>query len=514
MRTLPLLLPGLLASVLIATAALPLACESDPRPRAEPTYRDDAAKILDAKCARCHAGAAPAAGYDTTTYRAAIGCTASGAPAVLPAEDAPLVRVLDRPDHRDLLTPDERAVLASWVAAGAQSVRPGVHPARFADPRSPSSHGGALRAARYRPLLDPNDRDACARCHDGAGTRPENVTAAAPGAAACTTCHAEPGGVNACTTCHGSRGRPFPPRDPCFFPAEAKADAHAAHALPSRSRADGLDCAACHPRPEPGSFAGAHTDGHVEVWLDPVTAGRAARFDDVTRTCTGTCHDRGGTRPVLAWTSGEAPLDCNGCHTSPPPAHFTGPCSSCHREANGAGTSLAAPRLHVNGKVDVGDGSGRCGACHGSGDSPWPSTGAHGAHAAPAAAAPVACETCHPVPGAGDRHPLRAGAAVIRLAGLATKGGRPATYDAATKTCAATYCHDGDGAGVRAPRWSDGAPARACGSCHATPPPPPHAQDASCGTASCHEGITSGGLTITAAGRAVHVNGLLDRRAP
>jgi predicted CxxxxCH...CXXCH cytochrome family protein len=103
---------------------------------------------------------------------------------------------------------------------------------------------------------------------------------------------------------------------------------------------------------------------------------------------------------------------------------------------------------------------------------------------------------------------------VVRLAGLATKGARPATYDAATRTCAATYCHDGAGAGVRAPKWTDGPAARACGACHSTPPPAPHPQDASCGASTCHEGITTGALTLSPAGRAVHVNGLIDRRVP
>jgi predicted CxxxxCH...CXXCH cytochrome family protein len=486
-----------------AAATLPLGCDAEAAPPADPTYRDDVATILDAKCARCHAGAAPAAGFRTDSYRGAIGCTATGAPAVLPHDAAPLLAALDRPDHRDLVTAGERATLAAWVATGAQGVHPGVHPPSFADPRSPSSHGGVLRAARYRQLLDVEDRDACARCHDGAGARPKGITSAAPGA-------------TPCTTCHGAPGRPFPPRDACFFPNEAKADAHAAHAAPSRSRADGIDCAACHPRPALGAFDGAHGDGHVEVWFDARVAGREARFDasgDAKR-CTGTCHDRGGSRPAPTWTSGEPPLDCQSCHTSPPPAHFSGPCSGCHREANATGTALASPRLHVNGKVDLGDGSGRCGACHGTGDSPWPTTGAHAAHAMPAGATPVACETCHELPGPQDAHPIRAGAAKVRLAGLATNGGSPASYDPATQTCAATYCHAGAGAAVSSPRWTDGASARTCGSCHATPPPAPHTQATACGASTCHDGITGPGLTISASGRAVHVDGRIDRHAP
>lgn len=513
MRSSALVLGALCAGA--GAAALPLACSDDARPLAdEPTYRDDVAALLDARCARCHAGDAPAAGYRVNSYAGAIGCTATGKVAVLPATAAPLVLALARPDHRDVVGAEELATLERWVATGAQSVRAGVHPRGFADPRSPSGHAATLRATRYRALTDPGDREACAQCHEGAGARPANVISTAPGATSCSTCHAEAGGVNACVTCHGGPGRLLGPRDPCFFPADATNDAHAAHAAPGPSSAAGLDCAACHPRPALGDLAGAHTDGHVEVWFDTAVAGREARLDATTRRCTGTCHDRGGSQPTPTWGSGGAPLDCNACHTSPPAAHYGGPCSSCHREANATGTALVAPRLHVNGKVDLGDGSGTCGACHGSGGSPWPSTGAHAAHASPVSAAPVACETCHAVPGPNDAHPLRAGSASVRLAGLATRGGTPASYDAATKSCAATYCHDGAGATVRAPRWSDGAAARACGSCHSTPPPAPHTQSTTCGAAGCHEAVTTGALAISVAGRAVHVNGVVDRAVP
>src|SRR5687768_13848494 len=93
---------GALAATALA-AALPVGCEGERRALAdEPTYRDGVAALLDAKCARCHAGAAPAAGYRTDSYRGAIGCTASGERAVLPANAAPLLRALDRADHREL----------------------------------------------------------------------------------------------------------------------------------------------------------------------------------------------------------------------------------------------------------------------------------------------------------------------------------------------------------------------------------------------------------------------------
>jgi len=511
-----------ITTAILAAAALasgPLACDDDARPLAdEPVYGADVRAILGAKCASCHAGDAPAAGYRVDTWQNAIACTADGRAAVLPGAGggpAPILQVLaSRDDHRALLTEAERATLTRWVEAGAPSTRPGVHPARFADPRSGEGHVAALRAARHRPLFDANDRDACARCHEGAGARPPGVTTAAPGATACTTCHAEPGGILACTTCHGAKGRAYPPRDACFFPGDAKADAHAAHAGVTRSRAQPLSCATCHPRTESGAFVGTHGDGHVEVWFGTI-AGAGASFDPASKKCTGTCHDKGGARPGPTWASGGAPLGCNDCHASPPAAHYPGACNACHREANAAGTALASPALHANGKVDLGDGSGLCGACHGTGDSPWPTTGAHAAHAAPKSGKPVACDTCHDVPGPGEPHPTRATGVTVRLAGLATKGGSRAVWDAATKSCAATYCHDQSGGTARAPKWRDGAAASGCASCHASPPPAPHSAATSCSGATCHDGSTTGsapGLAMTPAGRAAHVDGVIDRR--
>ena len=488
--------------VLAAVAAAALACENEATTSDDPpTYAGEIKGILGASCARCHAGSAPAGGFRVETYRDAIGCTSAGQPAVVPAEASLLEQVLDRASHRDVVGDAERTALLRWVRAGSPGARAGVHPARFGDPRATGGHVQFLRAARHRPLFDPDDADRCARCHEGAGPRPEGVMLSAPGATSCTTCHDQPGGVGACGTCHGARDRAYPPRDTCFFAPPSNGDAHAAHAAPTKTRAQGMDCATCHPQPATGTFSGAHGDGHVEVWFDVNTLG-AASFDAPTRRCSGTCHDRGGSRPKPAWGAESAPLACNDCHGAPPRDHYQGPCSSCHREADATGSAL--PRLgalHVNGRVDLGDGSGKCGACHGAGDSPWPSTGAHAAHMTPSGAAPVACETCHAVPTGGDRHPLRAGAPAVQLRGLASKGGRAPSYDPSTKTCGSTYCHDGAGASRAAPRWTD-APPSTCGSCHSSPPPAPHPQSTACGTSGCHQGGPNAKQ---------HVNGVIDR---
>jgi predicted CxxxxCH...CXXCH cytochrome family protein len=490
-------------SILLPTAVILAAfagCEN-PRDERAPAvaYRGQIEALLQARCVRCHAGLAPAGSFRADTYLGAIGCTTSGAPAVAAA--------LGRADHAGYLGGEERDLLAAWIAAGSPRSAASLHGDGFADPRSPASHGRSLRAKRYAPMLDAAHPDACGTCHEGA-VRRDGITLPAPDAPACTSCHAEPGGTFACSTCHGREGRAYPPRDRCFFPGDPADRTHAAHAEASPARSSGLACTTCHPTPGAGEFAGVHANGYVDIAFDYAVAGREAKHDASSKRCSGTCHARGGARPSPAW--GEPSMTCNDCHSSPPPNHYRGTCTSCHREANAAGTALTSPVLHANGKVDLGDGSGRCGACHGRGDDPWPETGAHRAHAAPSGASGVSCETCHEVPGGGDAHPQGKGAASVRLAGLAIRGGRRASYDPLTKTCAGTYCHEGSGASVPSPRWTDGPAARACTSCHGAPPPPPHSQSATCGGSTCHEGSTAG-LTMTAAGRLVHVDGVIDR---
>ncbi|MBX3232506.1 MAG: CxxxxCH/CxxCH domain-containing protein [Labilithrix sp.] len=467
------------------------ACERTDDRRAPVTYTDHVAPLFAARCVRCHGGAAPAGSWSAETYIGAIGCVGGDRAAAVASSDtvAPILAALDRPDHADVATASERATLATWIADGASRSGGGVHPAGFADPRSRDGHARFLRERRYAPMLDARDADACATCHDGA--RP------APGAPSCASCHAEPAAALACGTCHGDGARAYPPRSRCFHPEEREDRTHAAHATT-------LACTTCHPTPSTGAPSGVHANGYVDVAFDYAVAGRTARFDPNEKRCAGTCHARGGQRPAPAW--GEARVTCNDCHFSPPPNHYFGTCTTCHHEANADGTAIAGGALHMNGKVDLGDGSGRCGACHGRGDDPWPATGAHAAHASPANGRPVPCETCHEPPGA--RHPEGRGFAAVRFTGLAVRGGRRASYDPATKTCAGTYCHDGAGGATRAPAWT-AATATTCGSCHGAPPPPPHAQVTTCNGGICHEGRVAGDTLVPAA-RPAHVDGVVD----
>jgi hypothetical protein len=52
-------------------------------------------------------------------------------------------------------------------------------------------------------------------------------------------------------------------------------------------------------------------------------------------------------------------MGCNDCHGAPPVAHPAGPCTNCHSEANANGTALTPGPLHLNGRIDFGDGTGQ-----------------------------------------------------------------------------------------------------------------------------------------------------------
>jgi predicted CxxxxCH...CXXCH cytochrome family protein len=448
-----------------------------------------------------------------------IACvTPSGAPATLPSDaTAPIVAALDTPTHAGILSGGDRQTLVAWVTAGTPSTRGGVHDPGFADPRSAAFHGAALRAARWAPMLDPNDPGACGRCHDGAPARPDGVTVAAPGAPSCTSCHTQPGGPLACSTCHGSGTVAYPPRDPCFFPGDAPAaGAHAAHVQPSPFRSQPLQCATCHPVPDANGtvISGVHGNGSVDVVFDPqAIPGPEASYDPATQTCAVSCHDQGGARARPAW-SDTTPLACGDCHGSPPASHYPGACNRCHFEANATGTALTSTAMHMNGKVDLGDGSGKCGACHGSGDSPWPTTSAHPAHQSPTLTQPIACETCHVVPTQVIDPVHLDGTVHVTLSGaLATARGSKPAWDG--KTCTNVACH---GANLvdpaPPPAWTDtSGAAKKCGTCHPIPPSQ-HTPSLSCDRGDCHGSeiqLDNNGVPqIAPSGKSLHIDGIVE----
>ncbi len=113
------------------------------------------------------------------------------------------------------------------------------------------------------------------------------------------------------------------------------------------------------------------------------------------------------------------------------------------------------------------------------------------------------CTECHVVPASMDHSD---GAVQLAFGTLSRTDGASPAWDAQTLTCASTYCH---GAGLRgggtnqAPVWIGGPAQTACGTCHLTPPPPPHPHTQICDN--CHPGYT-----ITSVDLATHINGVVE----
>jgi predicted CxxxxCH...CXXCH cytochrome family protein len=422
---------------------------------------------------------------------------------------------LDTATHQGFLDASDLTTLQAWVVGGTPAFMSNVHTPDIIDPRSPGFHGALLRSDRWAQMLDANDPNACGGCHEGTpAARPAGVEVAAPGAPSCTSCHNEPGGVLACSTCHGSGSRNYPPRDLCFFPQDAAAaGAHAAHVEPSEARTAGFGYATCHPTPGKDIISGLHGDGIVEVVFDKNTIGREGSFDSATGQCSVTCHDSGGLRPKPTWSQTK-PMGCNDCHSSPPPDHYPGSCTNCHAEANATGSALTGGPLHLDGRVELGNGNGTCGACHGTGSSPWPSTAAHPAHENPTISEPIACTSCHVVPSSLYSPGHLDGVVSVQFADLATARGSAPTWNGTA--CNGVACH---GANLPSPPavvpvWTDSSGAAAkCGACHGIPPAN-HTPSTDCGRADCHGGevgeTPAGVPFITTAGLALHIDGVIE----
>jgi predicted CxxxxCH...CXXCH cytochrome family protein len=481
-----------------------------------PAFQTDVAPILQAHCVSCHGDTNPAAGWSATSFLGAIGCVApTGVAAALPSGGAaPIVSALAESPHQGLLSTAERSTLVGWASAGTPDFENGVHDPGIADPRSSAFHGATLRAVRWAPMLNADDPTACGRCHEGSPSGPPaGVAYAAPGAPACTSCHSQAGGALACSTCHGSGTVSYPPRDLCFFPNDASnAGAHAAHVQPSAALSSGAACSTCHPVPGNPVIDGLHGDGTVEIIFDPKVVVGEASFDRSTETCAVYCHDQGGARPRPTWNDTK-PMACGDCHGSPPGGHFPGPCSNCHAEANATGTALTGGPLHLNGNVDLGNGSGLCGACHGTGDSPWPSTRAHPAHQNPTLTTAIACTNCHVVPSTILDPVHLDGTVHVALAGLAAARDALPVWDGVG--CSQVACHGASLADPAAyPAWNDTSGAQSqCGACHGIPPTQ-HTPSIDCGRGDCHGSEVAvgpdGGPSITAAGLSLHVDGVIE----
>lgn len=328
-----------------------------------------------------------------------------------------------------------------------------------------------------------------------------------------------------CDSCHGSAANPAPPVDTTGKSATSArgVGAHQAHLADSDWHMK-VDCAACHRVP-----AGTNDLGHIDTPLPAELAFGALAGDasfDGTRCANSYCHGAtltGGAATEPTWTRVDGSQStCTSCHGAPPPPpHPTGSnCGSCHPTMTpGGGLVIAYPELHIDGKVDVTEDQ-PCDSCHGSGGNRAPpvdtmgqsstalrSVGAHRRHLDPSTwRKDIQCSECHRVPTATIEvghvdSPLPAEVVFGALAGSASWNGT---------RCSNTYCHGStlSGGASTDPTWTvvDGSQGQ-CGSCHGTPPPPPHPVDSNCGT--CHDTMTAGGgLVITDPSR--HIDGNLD----
>jgi predicted CxxxxCH...CXXCH cytochrome family protein len=472
----------------------------------------DVQPLFEAACLSCHGSSAPAAGYAVGSHWEVLGCVPENRPATLPASaEAPLVAVLSHPDHARLLASDEQALLASWVAGGAPAFRGTVHPAGIVDPRTSDWHGTLAAHDRFAPLRDAAASDACGRCHAGAPVTPEGVAYPAPAATPCSECHDSEAGALACDTCHGDQGAAYPPRDACYF-GDLGPDAHAAHAAGTRFIEMPLACSTCHPTPAADLFSGDHADGQTDVLFADLVD---SSFDAESGACAVYCHAQGGNLPMPHWKQDEQ-VSCQSCHVSPPPDHFPGTCDTCHAEMGTSAESLTPGPLHVNGAVDLGDGSGGCGACHGSAESAAPADSGHALHLASPLTTPLVCADCHPTPATPIAPGHLDGQVDIAFGARASARGQQPVWSTSEQRCTNVACHGAALPGhTLSPLWTDrpSSPSQRCETCHASPPPPPHVARSSCGGSLCHQdevGLLGSALRISEAGRQLHIDGRIQ----
>ena len=408
--------------------------------------------------------------------------------------------------------------------------------------------GGTLTTPRWT-LVDGSQR-ACGTCHGAPPPAPH------PQDQRCQYCHPQTvlgnGSINlaggthingridvqpaGCDTCHGSNGNPAPPRalDGSVDTTAPGVGAHRAH-LDGGAIRGPIDCDQCHVVPAAVDSVG-HIEGDpgAEVTFGALAenAGAAPSFDPVATTCANVyCHGAtlaGGVVEAPQWTLVDGTqTTCDACHGAPPPAPHpqAANCNTCHPGTVRANGQIdVAGGLHINGQIEVQ--MAGCDACHGSNGvaapprdlagnlgTASPGVGAHRAHLSGVhLRPPVACNECHPVPGAvGDESHLDAVPGVtIEFGVMATNAGANPQFNQAQHSCSNVYCHGATLSGGlrKSPVWNrvDGTQ-RTCDSCHGAPPPAPHPPRQDCTT--CHPATVNPDGTIDVAG-GHHMDGRVD----
>ena len=460
-----------------------------------------ASSVLASRCASCHGPARSEGDYRLDSYAGATARRPDASQRLAPGDPQSQVLLaaqgqLSGHPATDT-TDDDLATLTGWIVdcrvAYADSR---IHDSGWMNPGDAQFHGLALRSVAYAVAR-------CERCHG-------NDATGGPSGVSCASCH--PRGVFDCRTCHGDDSSAAPPRDLSghSLTSAPGVGAHRLH-LADGALHQAYPCQACHVVP-----ASATDQGHYQRGVQPMTSpapvtlsdgqGQHASYDVIERRCSGTwCHspsiDTSAQNPAPRWNAvGEGEAACGSCHGLPPalPHPPDTRCQACHPRDFAGG--VLSPALHTDGVVEVDNGAGGCGGCHGSArnnapprdvlgrtDASLPSVGAHQSHltAEHRLRPPLGCAECHQLPAQRDDpghidHPPPAIVfpASPGVGALASADGAAPSYDPTTHTCRSVYCHGGgvslsadmSPAVIRLPSWTGGEAQIACGSCHGVPP--------------------------------------------
>jgi predicted CxxxxCH...CXXCH cytochrome family protein len=454
-----------------------------------PSWREEIAPLVTARCTSCHSGPEAEGQYDLESYLGALGSgTDERSNAIAGDDTSRIIEALEEEIHFNFS--DARPMIESWVDDCELSYfRSSFHTGGIMNPSSDDFHGELIARVSF-------DLAACARCHgeDFAGGK---------AGSSCLGCHPE--GPTSCATCHGDG------------PASG---AHRAHLSTRISRAIG--CEACHVVP-----ADYRDPGHLDPPPAELRIGVGGAYALEGARCTNVyCH--GASEP--SWYD-EGGRGCGACHGAPPLDHADPSpesCGNCHASTRAG--QIARPERHIDGKVDLGTGGSGCDGCH---DLPPPS-GAHLSHAeAPRRlSAPVGCTACHVMPSAlhdlghiDSPAPAEVFPEAIARTSTAFFGAAQPIWDRAASTCREAYCHGGgplfsdeSSPGiVRAPVWTSSASSSLyCGSCHGVPPiDDAHQPDWTLRDCSrCHGSVDASGYPIVTgpseAKTSRHINGRVD----
>jgi len=320
-------------------------------------------------------GASPAAGVrGATSFLGAIACIEpSEDSGTLPVEPAgPDLSILGTPSAPGLFsTLPDQATLEAWVAGGAPAFASDVHTPDIVRSALARFHGTLLRSDHWAQMLDANDPTRAVPATTERRRAAAGIEFAAPGAPSCYELSRRAGrgtrvqapatvqalGVIRLATSASFRRMPPPPEHtrPTFSPARRGRPGSAAR----------------HATPTPGKevISGLHGDGIVEITFDKKTIGPEASFE--TRGRASVRHLPRLRRTAPEATGSDTTRDgLQRLHRSPPPSRLGDHAPAATPKANADGTGLTGGPLHLDGRVELGDGSGKCGACHGKGDSP------------------------------------------------------------------------------------------------------------------------------------------------